>query len=101
MLMVYYELGYTEECLYLCKTYNELLRNYKLLNALRRKRFFNFVKYVEKLILYRAGTIRSDLGYIKHRLEKNNTIQFKDWLLEKISILESAGRIDKRISAAV
>jgi hypothetical protein len=101
MLMVYYELGYTEECLYLCKTYNELLRNYNLLNPVRRKRFFNFVKYVERLTLYRAGTIRCDIGYLKRRLEKKDTIAFKDWLLEKISILERAGSIDKRFSAAV
>ncbi len=84
-LMIYYELGYNEECLYVCKTYKELLRNNRLLSITRRKRYMNFVKILEKLVLYRAGTFRYDLGYIKHGLDRNEAVAFKGWLQEKIA----------------
>jgi hypothetical protein len=88
-LMVYFELGYYEEALYLIKTYLEFLRKNRVLNTERKKRYLNFVKFTEKLILHKSGSSKHDLGYIKHRLASHTMTAFKPWLLEKISSLES------------
>lgn len=81
---IFYELGYTEEALSQIKSYKEYLRKDRLLNPETRKRYINFLKVLEKLVLSKAGSENIDLGYIKHRLETNSNLSFKPWLLEKI-----------------
>jgi tetratricopeptide (TPR) repeat protein len=90
MLMIYYELGYTEEGLSLIKSYREFIRRNKLLSRERQKRYHNFAKCLEKLIRYRAGTIKTNPGLIKRKLMKNNLVAFKDWLFEKIDVLQTS-----------
>ncbi|MCI0715553.1 MAG: hypothetical protein L0Y77_04430 [Chlorobi bacterium] len=88
-LMVYFELGYYEEALYLIKTYLEFLRKNRLINPHRKKRYLSFVKFTEKLIHYRFGNSKHDFGYIRMRIAKHNKVAFKSWLMEKISLLEA------------
>lgn len=87
---IFYELGYTEEALSQIKSYKEYLRKDRLLNPETRKRYINFLKVLEKLVLSKAGTENIDLGYIRHRLDSTANISFKPWLEEKIIQLESA-----------
>ncbi len=86
-LKIYFELGYTEAALSLVKTYKETIRKNTMLHAERKKRYVNFSKYMEHLILYKAGSSRYDIGYIKHRIIKNDSVSFKPWLLEKTELL--------------
>lgn len=85
LLMIYYELGHTEEALNLLKTHLLSLRSNKLIESGRRKRYINFSKFLEKLIFYNAGTLRQELGYVKHQLLKHEAVAFKPWLLERIA----------------
>ncbi len=84
-LMIYFELGYYDEALSLIKTYHEFLRKNKIITIERKKRYFSFIKFTEKLINHRLGACESDLGYIKYRLQKHNTTAFKPWLMEKFT----------------
>jgi hypothetical protein len=88
-LKIYYELNYTEAALSLVKTYKETIRKNTLLNPERKKRYVNFSKYMELLILFKADACRHDIGYIRHKIIKNDSVAFKPWLLEKT---ESLGR---------
>lgn len=85
LLKIFYELGYTEESLSLLKTHILSLRRNRLIEAERKKRYINFSKFLEKLVYHKAGTLRQDIGYIKHRLQRNEEVAFKPWLLEKIA----------------
>jgi len=88
-LMIYFELGYTEEALYLIKTYLEFLRRNTLINSEKKKRYFSFVKFTEKLIMYKSGMQNIDLGYVRYRIQRHKKTAFKPWLLEKILALET------------
>lgn len=86
---IFYELGYTEEALSQIKSYKEYLRKDRLLNPETRKRYINFLKVLEKLVLSKAGTDNIDLGFIRKMLDNSANISFKPWLLEKIDQLIS------------
>lgn len=88
-LMIYYELGYFEEALCLIKTYHEFLRKNRLISVERKKRYFSFIKFMEKLINIKLGAENTDLGYLKHRINKHPHTAFKPWLQEKILQLQT------------
>src|SRR4030095_16980071 len=54
-LKIYTELNYFEEILSEIKTFREFLRNNPMVSPDKRIRFGNFVKYLEKMVLYMAG----------------------------------------------
>jgi len=91
-LMIYYQLGYGEETISYARSYREFLRKNKLVNPERQKRYINFSKYLEKIILYKESSRKKDIGYLRFRIQQINEIAFKSWLLEKISIMQSGFR---------
>ncbi|NOS86322.1 MAG: hypothetical protein HOP31_14380 [Ignavibacteria bacterium] len=84
---MYYELDYFEEALCEIKSFKEFLRNNSLVPQLRKTRTGNYLKYFEKLILYKLGNRSSDLGYLKKRIIGDINVSYKEWLIIKIDIL--------------
>jgi hypothetical protein len=91
--MIYYELGYFEEALCLVKTYHEFLRKNRLVSVERKKRYFSFLKFLEKLINIKLSGEKTDIGYLKYRITNHPHTAFKPWLQEKISQLQHRFRI--------
>lgn len=87
-LMIYFELGYLEEALYLIKTYNEFLRKNKIISTERKKRYISFIRFTSHLIYFRLGQPKQEIGYIKYRLTHHKATAFKSWLFEKMQSIE-------------
>jgi hypothetical protein len=86
-MMIYYELGDIEGALCLVSSYKEFIRKNKIINPEKKKRYINFAKFTEKMLLFRSGSYKQDIGYLKHRLRLNDTVAFKPWITEKMSLL--------------
>jgi hypothetical protein len=84
-LKLFYELDYLESCLELIHSYHELLRKDQFLNRDAKTQHENFLKYLEKLILFKLGKSRIDLDYILYKLSSEENIIYKDWLLNKMN----------------
>lgn len=91
-VQIFYELGYFEDALVQIKSYKEYLRKDKLLNMEKRKRYFSFLKFTENLVLYRAGTKNTDIGYLRYRISSHKATAFKPWLMEKVMILDTKAK---------
>jgi hypothetical protein len=91
-VQIFYELGYFEEALSQIKSYKEYLRKDKLLNTEKRKRYFSFLKFTENLVLHRAGTKNTDIGYLRYRISSHKATAFKPWLTEKVMMLDTKAR---------
>ena len=48
-----------------------------------------FLQFLEKIVLYKAGNEKIDIGFEKKKLKECEQVHFKDWLLEKIYEIES------------
>lgn len=82
-LRIYYELGYFEECLSLIHAYREFLRKDEFLSDLRKLRHRNFVAYLEKLVLYRMGSYKGDINFLRVKLVKAENVSHINWLIKK------------------
>lgn len=91
-VQIFYELGYFEDALAQIKSYKEYLRKDKLLNMEKRKRYFSFLKFTENLVLHRAGTKNTDIGYLRYRISTHKATAFKPWLMEKVMILDTSAK---------
>ncbi len=91
-LQIFYELAYYEEALSQVKSFKEYLRKDKLLNAEKRKRYFSYLKFTENLLLYRAGTKDTDIGYLRYRITSHKATAFKPWLTEKVMLLDTKAK---------
>ncbi len=91
-VQIFYEFEYFEEALSHIKSYKEYLRKDKLLNAEKRKRYFSFLKFTENLVLHRAGTKDTDIGYLKYRISSHKATAFKPWLMEKVLLLDTRAK---------
>lgn len=91
-VQIFYELGYFEDALVQIKSYKEYLRKDKLLNMEKRKRYFSFLKFTENLVLHRAGTKNTDIGYLRYRISTHKAAAFKPWLMEKVMILDTKAK---------
>jgi len=86
-LKIYTELNYFEEILSEIKTFREFLRNNPMVSPDKRIRFGNFVKYLEKMVLYMAGNEKVDINYIRRKIIQEKSLTQKKWLLDKINSL--------------
>ncbi len=87
ILKIYTELNYFEEALSEIKAFREFLRNNPMVSASKKTRFGNFVRHLEKLILYMAGKDSIDVSYLKSKLMKEKSLTQKKWLIDKINSL--------------
>jgi hypothetical protein len=83
-LKIFYDGEYYENAISSIHSYKQFLRTNTIITKARRDRYRNFVKYFEKLLLYKTGKKRIDLEYIKHTLQQTDNTAFREWLTDKM-----------------
>lgn len=89
MLRIYFETGYPDSLFSLADSYIHYLKKHIIKNPVIGKRHLNFVKAtvsLQKLILKHNDR---KLESLKLSIEKENLITAKDWILQRIKILEA------------
>ena len=84
----YFELNYFDQALSLIHTYYENLRPSKVISKERKHRHRNFISYLEKIVFYKSGKLKIDIGFVKYKIKSEEQILYRDWLLKKIEEIE-------------
>jgi hypothetical protein len=87
MLRIYIELNYIEEAISLMDSYKHFTSNNKNVSDYYREITNNFLKYCKKIIDLRnngSAGVRSGKEEVIQELLKENMVNFKAWLLEKL-----------------
>lgn len=77
-----------QEAIDLLESFDEFLRKDNMLSEDKKKTYINFGRFASYLIKFKEGKRKYELGFIKTQLMKTENVTSKNWLLEKISILE-------------
>ncbi len=85
VIKMYYELNYYEEAICEIKSFKEFLRNNTLVSEHRKIRIGNYLKYFEKFIILKIENNKNEIEYLRRRIESENQISYKDWLLSKVT----------------
>ncbi len=85
---VYYELGHDDTLLAHLDSFRHFLTNDKLMSPDRKEYFSNYVKYVKNLCNLRNRTENADAGLLKRKIEDEDVLHNKEWLIEKIHELD-------------
>lgn len=83
LLQIYYELGNYEPAFSLVDSYKHFLANTKEISKLHRIRFNNFLKYYFELLKIKSGQNKESSSFIKSKINKEDEIISKKWLLKK------------------
>lgn len=83
MLRIYYELDYFESAYSLVDSYKHFLVNSKEILKSFRVIIGNFVKYYFDLLKIKALQSKENPEFVKNKIEKENNIISKSWLIEK------------------
>lgn len=86
-LILYYELDSYEPALCLMDTYMHYLSKNKTLPHDINIRYLNFARILHKLINIKLYNNFDELNHLKKDLINNNTVEYHNWLLEKIDEL--------------
>ena len=86
--MLYYELGYTVQLLSHIDAFNHFIMNDKLLNRERKKVYSAFIHYLKKIDSVRLFFSNAAFEKLKFKLEQENSVYYKDWLLKKLESLK-------------
>ena len=84
-----FELDSTEHIFYEIDSYRKILRYNKMLSNERKNRHRNFLSYLEKIVQYKTGKDKIDISFLRHKLEDEDQILFKEWLMEKIEEIQN------------
>lgn len=84
-LKLYYELNHTESAFHLVIAYRKFLLLTNVVSKEYKKVFNKFIQYYLILLKIKSGTSREDPCFVKSKIEKENDIVNKQWLLEKAS----------------
>jgi hypothetical protein len=87
LLRIYIELNYIEEAISLIDSYKHFTINNKNVSDYYKTITNNFLLYCKRIIDLKTGKTKSDTYAVKALLEKENTVNFKNWLQEKLSEL--------------
>jgi len=82
--MLYYELGFTVQLLSHIDAFNHFIMNDKLLNKERKKMYSAFIKYLKKIDSVRLFFNRSNFEKLWSKIETENSVYNKKWLLKKM-----------------
>lgn len=85
--MLFYELGYTVQLLSHIDAFNHFVMNDKLLNRERKKIYSAFIKYLKKIDSVRLFFNRSNFEQLWAKIETDNNVYNKKWLLKKMEEL--------------
>jgi hypothetical protein len=86
-IRLYYELEYNEPALDLIHTYQQYIREDKILERDKKISNTNYLKYIEQLFLFKLGKEKIDMGFVKKKIQKSENILHKKWLLGKTDAL--------------
>lgn len=83
-LKIYYELGYYEEALTLIENYKRFLVRNEFISDSEKTRIKNFISYLGKLILFKAGQLpQKHFSTYRRRLGLTNDTTNREWILQK------------------
>ena len=84
MLKIYYELGHYEQAFSMVDTYRHFLANTKEISKTFKKYYNNYLSFYYILLKIRSGQSKESPLFLKSKIEKENEIINKAWLLEKV-----------------
>lgn len=84
LMKLYYELGYTEELLYLLDTSLKYYNNVETYSQFKIERAINFIKYLKKIVIYSDSKNYTRMDELVSEIECIQNINSKLWLMEKI-----------------
>lgn len=100
-LKIYFELGYYEEALTLIENYKRFLERNELVSEELKKKKKNFIYYLSKLILIKAGQIPyKQFATYRRRLELANDTTSRDWILNKYESFATEMKQNKQLKSA-
>ena len=97
-LKIFYELEDYDKAFEVLHSYKEFLRDSKLMTKDNKMLLLKYINYTEKFMLYKTGQRTIDIGRIKHNLQKEDKVAFKNWLIDKADELIQIGK--KRVLAS-
>jgi hypothetical protein len=83
MAKIYFELNHTEQAFSLVDSYKHFLSLNKELPESFKIIYNKFLKYYFELLKIKSGQSKETPSFIKSKIEKENKLVFKKWLLEK------------------
>ena len=83
MLQICYELGNIEQAYSLVDSYKHFLSSTKEINENHKQRFENFLKLYFELLKIKSGQSKEKPAFVRSKIEKENLIVNKEWLIEK------------------
>ena len=87
LLKIYYELGNIEQAYSLVDSYKHFLSSTKEITEIYLKRYEKFLKYYFHLLRVKSGQSKEKPAFILSKIEKEDKINNKKWLLEKAAEL--------------
>lgn len=87
LIMIYYELGYTEELFSLIDSYKHFLGRDKDITKNSKEKNTIFLKYVSDIVKINLSKNKEDALFLKKEIESAPYINMKDWLMGKINLL--------------
>lgn len=88
LLMLYYELDYTDLLFSQMDSFNHFLLNDALISHERKEYYSNFLKFIKAISTNKDREKKLEPGQIKCRVLENPAVYNKEWLLEKIDELK-------------
>lgn len=85
MLRIYIELNYIEEAISLIDSYKRFIQNNKNVSEYYRTLTYNFLKYSKHIVDLKTDKDGSKSDEIIIELKKENAVNFKQWLIDKIT----------------
>jgi hypothetical protein len=89
LLIIYYELGYTEQAFSLIDSYKHFISNTKEIQDNFKIVYSNYLKYYSGLLKIKCGQSKETPLYIKKQIEKEKLIVSRKWLMDKADELIS------------
>lgn len=83
LMKLYYELGYTEELLYLLDTNLKYYSNVETYSQFKIERAINFIKYLKKIVIYSDSKNYARIDELVSDIDSIQNLNSKDWLMEK------------------
>jgi hypothetical protein len=87
LLMIYYELDFSDLLLSHLDSFNHFLLNDTLISEERKIHYSNFIKYIRHLSGLRCKNINQDLHVLKQKVMEDPELYNKEWVIEKIDEL--------------
>ena len=83
-ILIYYELGYTEELLSLTESTVKFLNSIENHQTFNIESAINYTKFVQKMVKFKQPPDKDKLDDLKQEIKNSAKVMMKSWLLEKI-----------------